>query len=544
MPKISKLNFTRKCILMSVLSQEKNLILVNSFTNIPIVKLYTTNSYYENFIYTKIYGAFCLFINKDPNIKLLYLRVYDIHNYSMIFNMELKKEHINYFTQYSDNFYFMELRESLVGFEFNSISEGKNFYKILKEEPNKEILEQNEKAMSIKPKEMAKTISKVHESIKLKLNTKFQIVHKKGGGWFAKKEEEKFPLIEINDKKGEYLDLSIIPKIYSFLNNVEISDILGKMVIFTDKKLPKSLCQSFILKYDNFFDFNSQTAPLKIIEKDFVNILNKKIYIDILITNMINDMKMHEKLDIFKKEHFKRIKKKAGYKISKKRTNKSNMPRKSRNFSSSRNLSRVSSQSSLYESDTNSKNDMRSSISSNSSLSGLYNTNDNKHNQQRYKSKDKFTMDRESINELNTVSIDNMIDTDDDNDSKEAGFNYFAEDKKKKPVQSKKKAPPPKSLKKSVSSDFILGNKKDKSKKAKKKAEDLINFLGGDSVAIPEIDEDEGDNKNKIINNDNSNQIKANLYVNNNFKNKINMSSKSSLTGFLMTTNKLGKNKK
>lgn len=58
MPKISKLNFTRKCILMSVLSQEKNLILVNSFTNIPIVKLYTTNSYYENFIYTKIYGAF------------------------------------------------------------------------------------------------------------------------------------------------------------------------------------------------------------------------------------------------------------------------------------------------------------------------------------------------------------------------------------------------------------------------------------------------------------------------------------------------------
>ena len=187
---------------------------------------------------------------------------------------------------------------------------------------------------------------------------------------------------------------------------------------------------------------------------------------------------------------------------------------------------------------------MRSSISSNSSLSGLYNTNDNKHNQQRYKSKDKFTMDRESINELNTVSIDNMIDTDDDNDSKEAGFNYFAEDKKKKPVQSKKKAPPPKSLKKSVSSDFILGNKKDKSKKAKKKAEDLINFLGGDSVAIPEIDEDEGDNKNKIINNDNSNQIKANLYVNNNFKNKINMSSKSSLTGFLMTTNKLDKNKK
>ena len=70
-----------------------------------------------------------------------------------------------------------------------------------------------------------------------------------------------------------------------------------------------------------------------------------------------------------------------------------------------------------------------------------------------------------------------------------------------------------------------------------------MNFLGGDSVAIPEIDEDEGDNKN-IINTESSKNVKNNLYLNNNFKNKINTSSKNSLTAFLMTTNKLGKNKK
>ena len=100
-----------------------------------------------------------------------------------------------------------------------------------------------------------------------------------------------------------------------------------------------------------------------------------------------------------------------------------------------------------------------------------------------------------------------------------------------------------KALKKSISSDYILGNK-DKSKKSKKKAEDLINFLGGDSVAIPEIDEDEGENKNIVINNGNSKQINNSIYYNKNLKNKINITSKSSLTGFLMTTNKLGKNKK
>ena len=169
-----KINFTRKCILMSVISKEKNLILVNSFNNIPFVKLYTTNNDYENFIYSKIKGALCLFMNKDPNKVQFYLRIYDIKNYSIVFNMELKKEHLKYFTQYSDDFYFMQLRESLLGFGFSSINAGKHFHQILKEEPNKEILEQNEKALAIKPKEIAKNINKVSEAIKLKLRNKFQ----------------------------------------------------------------------------------------------------------------------------------------------------------------------------------------------------------------------------------------------------------------------------------------------------------------------------------------------------------------------------------
>ena len=531
------MNFTKKCILMSVISQEKNITLVNSFNNIPLVKLYTANLFNENFIYSKIKGALCFFINKDQNKNLFYLKIYDIQNYSIVFNMELKKEQLKFFTQYSDDFYFMQLRESLIGFKFKSKLDGKKFHNILKEEPKKDILEQNEKSKTIKPKEISKTISKVNDTLKLKLKEKFQIVQKKGGGLFSKKEDN-FNIMKINDKKGEYLDLSMIPKIYFFLKNVEISDLLCKMIIFPDKQLPKILCLKYVLKYDNSFDFNSKTAPLKIIEKDFLNILNKKVYINLLVNNMINDMKMHERLDIFKKEHIKRNKKKAGYKLGLKKTLRGFGSKKTKDLSS-RHLSRVSSESSIFEvSNSEKTNDMRSSISSNSGLSGLYNTE----NQPKIKKKDKYTNDRKSISELVSASFENIIDSDDDNNN-QAGFSYFKEEKKKTPVQTQKKLPAQKTLKKSISSDYILGQK-DKSKKSKKNAEDLMNFLGGDSLAIPEMEEDEGENKNSILNTESSKQVKTNQYINSNFRSKINMSSKTSLTGFLMTTNKLGKNKK
>ena len=521
---------------MSVISQEKNITLVNSFNNIPIVKLYTANSYDLNFIYSKIKGALCLFINKDETKKLFYLKIYDAQNYSIVFNIELKKEYLKYFLQYNDDFYFLQLRESLLGFKFNSMQEGKNFYNILRVEPKPEIMEQNEKSKNIKPKEMTKIINKVNEAIKLKLKEKFLIGKKAGGGgWFSKKEDNSFPNIKINDKKGEYLDLSNIPIINFVLKKIEINDALGKMIIFQEKQFPKIVCQNYVLKYDNFFDFNSKTAPLIIIEKDFLNILNKKTYIELLVNNMINDMKMRERLDIFKKEHIKRNKKKAGYKLALKKGIRSYNTKKTKdNFS--RHLSRVSSDSSIldgYHSETN--DNMRSSISSNSGLSGLYNND----NQPKHSKKDKYSVDKKSINEITSASLENIMDSDDD--SNEAGFKYFEEDKKKTTEQKQKKMPAQKTLKKSISSDYILGQK-DKSKKGKKKAEDIMNFLGGDSVAIPEIEEDE-ENRYSGINKENK-QIKTNANLNSNFKNKINFNSKTSLTGFLMTTNKLGKNKK
>ena len=44
---INEINFTKRCILMSVIAQEKNIILINSFHKIPIVRLYTADSTFK-----------------------------------------------------------------------------------------------------------------------------------------------------------------------------------------------------------------------------------------------------------------------------------------------------------------------------------------------------------------------------------------------------------------------------------------------------------------------------------------------------------------
>ena len=99
---INEINFTKRCILMSVISQEKNIVLINSFHKIPIVKLFTADSTSENFIYSKIKGAFCLFMSKekDPNNRKYFFRIYDLKDYSLLFNIEIRKEYMQYITQY------------------------------------------------------------------------------------------------------------------------------------------------------------------------------------------------------------------------------------------------------------------------------------------------------------------------------------------------------------------------------------------------------------------------------------------------------------
>ena len=127
---INEINFTKRCILIAAINKDKNLILINSFQQIPIVKLYTADTSFENFIYSKIKGAFCLLMSKEKDIKnrKYFFRIYSVKDYSLLFNMEVKKEYIQYITQYKQDFYFMELHSSFLGFKFLSNNSASIFF--------------------------------------------------------------------------------------------------------------------------------------------------------------------------------------------------------------------------------------------------------------------------------------------------------------------------------------------------------------------------------------------------------------------------------
>ena len=55
---------------------------------------------------------------KDIKNRKFFFRIYDLNDYSLLFNMEVKKEYMQNITQYKEDFYFMELRQSFLGFKF------------------------------------------------------------------------------------------------------------------------------------------------------------------------------------------------------------------------------------------------------------------------------------------------------------------------------------------------------------------------------------------------------------------------------------------
>ena len=305
---------------MSVISQEKNIVLVNSFQKIPIVKLYMADSTFQNFIYSKIKGAFCLFMSKekDPKNRKYFLRVYNLKDYSLSFNMEIKKEHMQYITQYKDDFYFMELRQSYLGFQFLSKESGRVFFLLLNEDPKKEVIDQNEGAINLKPKDVSKTTNKVIDYIKMRFKFKFENTSDATNAANynnrkSAKKKETFPPMIINDKKGEFFETSNIPEIGLVINNIEIDDADSNIFLFTEKQLNFEKCQKFLKKYENLLEStlyrrNSPNVPITLIDRDCINILNKNIYIDIMIKNMINNISMQKRLDIFQQEHKKGIK--------------------------------------------------------------------------------------------------------------------------------------------------------------------------------------------------------------------------------------------
>ena len=319
---INEINFTKRCILIAVISRDKNLVLINSFHKIPIVKLYTADSSYEYFIYSKIKGAFCILMTKEKDIKnrKYYFRIYSLKDYSILFNMEVKKEYMQYITQYKeDDFYFMELRSSFLGFKFLSQHSAQIFFLLLNEDPKEEVLEQNEGAKNIKPKDISKTVNKVTDYIKARLKYKFESygsVSKTAYSNNKRKDNSckkgNFSSLNINDVKGEYLDTSVIPDVELLINNLEIDDINSNCYLFTEKNLNLKKCKEIVKTYQNNNSLNKYrrrsepNVPMTIIDKDCHTIANTDLYVEIMTKNMINNIRTQKRLEIFQKEHKKR----------------------------------------------------------------------------------------------------------------------------------------------------------------------------------------------------------------------------------------------
>ena len=451
---INEINFTKRCILMSVISQEKNIVLINSFHKIPIVKLFTADSTSENFIYSKIKGAFCLFMSKekDPNNRKYFFRIYDLKDYSLLFNIEIRKEYMQYITQYKEDFYFLELRESFLGFKFLSKESGRLFFLLLNEDPKKEVLDQNERAMNIKSKDMAKTTNKVIDYIKMRLKYTFENSGNLSGTNYRKRDissqkKELFPTMIINDKKGEYLDTSKIPEIELLVNNIEIDDSDSSVLLFTEKNLDYEKCKKLIKKYDNNMENNTTrrrntpNIPVNIIDKDCTNIINKNAYIEIMVKNMLNSIRTQKRLDIFMQEHKKRHKGPPTG-IGRRKT-KSRLSRVGKRDSRLSSLSKMTSErTTVSESNSEDKN-RRMSYNMNPTLkyksikspNNIASNNIKTNNKMNAKSVDKenkghFAKDKRKINSMQSTEMFGGMDDEDDGDLDKGGFNYFTNDDK------------------------------------------------------------------------------------------------------------------
>ena len=290
--KINKeLSYMKKCKILANIFSEQKKTLINSFDNIPIVKLYTADLTQENFVYSKIKGGLCFFIEDegDKNYKY-YLQIYDIYTYSLVFNIQINHNIIGDLVKVNSYFFFFSTKYYCLGFKFKSKDSMDKFLSIFncKKEPDKQSVEMNNKAREFKcdNKELSKLIKYIHSDLEKKNKSLGKESNKKC-------EQDKNVFAKLDD-------------IYNLVNCIEYDEISNKFNIFIDKSFNPNIIKEYIDKYK--ITKNKNALSFRIIFNDYTHIYNKKIYIDILTNNLMNNFTEAKKLIIFKREHKKRHK--------------------------------------------------------------------------------------------------------------------------------------------------------------------------------------------------------------------------------------------
>lgn len=285
----NELSDTQKFIILASLSQEKKKILINSFDNIPIVKLYTASVDAENFLYSNIRGALCFLYEQGDNKKNYYLNIYEINYFSLLFSMQVNQKIIKEIMKLEDNFICIPTKYHFLGFKFKTQNSMTKFLKIFscEKEPDKKILDLNLKGRDFKCS--YKELSKVIKVIKSDFEKKFKAIDSASGK--AEKEKDKNLFQKLDE-------------LYYLINCVEYDEDNKKFNIFIDRTFNPNIIKKYIDIYKKTKDKNS--LNIRIIFDDYTHIYNKKVYVDLLVNNLTNNFDEAKRLIIFKKEHKKR----------------------------------------------------------------------------------------------------------------------------------------------------------------------------------------------------------------------------------------------
>ena len=273
-------NFTQRCIMLSNLQLETDKIILNSFSFIPFVKLYSATQKQDVFCYTKIKGG--LILLQDKNTQNFHLRIYDSKNYAATFNLEINGDTRKSYTKLEKKFYCFNLKMGVLGFYFSDEGDAVTF---------KQLLEAGVPEQSTTNDYEQLKAFEIAESDPLYINTIDSLVST------LEKKYEQITLGEKLDQKccavATYLIFSGFSELYQLLNNTEYDDEDNVLNIYIDKKYPLKLFQKM------FRNFNMHYLhPLRPIYHDYLNIYNKSNYVDLLVGHLMNNLK--QQVEIYK----------------------------------------------------------------------------------------------------------------------------------------------------------------------------------------------------------------------------------------------------
>ena len=290
--KAKELSYTQKCLIFANITQDKKKILMNSFDNIPLVKLYTANLKQDNFIYSNIAGGLCFLFEKEDKKINYFLQIYDIHTNTLAFTMQINQKMINDIMKMENNFLCFPTKFHFLGFKFNSKDSHDKFLKILICDTEQDMKKYQINIKSRDFKCLYKDILKAIKDLKTDLEKSFKAIDSFNGS--SKNERD-------IDKKTSF---QFINELSNLVNGIEYDEENKKYNIFIDKSFNPIIIKTFIDMHKKTKKKNS--LNIKIIFDDYIHIYNKDMYIDLLINNLINNNSEAKKLTIFKREHQKR----------------------------------------------------------------------------------------------------------------------------------------------------------------------------------------------------------------------------------------------